>query len=107
MGQIICQLQHILPEAYVRELEPLCMECPTTEFETVHKFIDKEYRKHLNLPVDQIFKKIEPIPIGSASIAQVHKGYLKDDTPVAIKVRTNVFIFRFNIVTFLSNVQVI
>jgi len=79
-------LQHILPEAYVRELEPLCMECPITDFETVHKFVDKEYKKYLNLSVDEIFNKIEPIPLGSASIAQVHKGYLRDNSPVAIKV---------------------
>lgn len=62
------------------------MECPTTDFETVHKFMDKQYRKSHNLPVDLIFDKIEPTPLGSASIAQVHKGYLRDGTPVAIKV---------------------
>jgi ubiquinone biosynthesis protein len=33
-----------------------------------------------------IFLHIESEPIGSASLAQVHKGYLKDGTPVAIKV---------------------
>jgi predicted unusual protein kinase regulating ubiquinone biosynthesis (AarF/ABC1/UbiB family) len=34
-----------------------------------------------------IFKHIEKEPLGSASLAQVHKGYLKDGTPVAIKVK--------------------
>ncbi len=33
-----------------------------------------------------IFRDIEKEPLGSASLAQVHKGYLKDGTPVAIKV---------------------
>ena len=67
------------------------MECPITDFETVHKFIDKQFIKFLNVPVDLIFDKIEPIPIGSASIAQVHKGYLRDGTPVAIKVKINFY----------------
>ncbi len=98
-------MQHILPEAYVKELEPLCMECPTTDFETVHKFLDKQYRKSHNLPVDHIFNKIEPIPIGSASIAQVHKAYLSDGTAVAIKVKNKNKNKRFNIVTFQFNAQ--
>ncbi len=63
------------------------MECSTTEFDKVQKFIEKEYKKVLDKSIDSIFSSIEPTPIGSASIAQVHKGYLKDGTPVAIKVK--------------------
>lgn len=41
--------------------------------------------------LNDIFREIDPVPIGSASLAQVHKGWLKDGTPVAIKVRITLF----------------
>jgi len=62
------------------------MECPTVNYSEVHKFMEKEYKKIYNKKVDELFDNIETVPLGSASIAQVHKGFLKDGTPVAIKV---------------------
>lgn len=38
-------------------------------------------------PVDALFSQIDPVPVGSASIAQVHKGVTSDGRIVAIKVR--------------------
>ena len=37
-------------------------------------------------PLEEIFSEIDPVPIGSASLAQVHKAKLLDGTKVAIKV---------------------
>ncbi len=37
--------------------------------------------------VEEIFSHIDLIPLGAASIAQCHKGTLKDGTPVAIKIQ--------------------
>jgi ubiquinone biosynthesis protein len=72
-----------MPEAYVKELEPLCMECPVSDFESIKKILRREYGR----PIEEIFSEIDPTPIGSASLAQVHKGKLIDGTEVAIKVR--------------------
>lgn len=72
-----------MPESYVRELEPLCMECPVSDFESVKRTLRREF----NRPLDEIFSEIDPVPIGSASLAQVHKAKLLDGTDVAIKVR--------------------
>lgn len=83
LGQIITQLEHIIPQAYVRELEPLCQECDTSSFETVKRMIEKEYKK----PLEEIFASFEKVPLGSASLAQVHKATLKDGTEVAVKVK--------------------
>ncbi len=83
MGQIVCQLEHLVPEAYVKALEPLCSECPISDFSTVKKLLEREYQK----PLDQVFKSIEEKPIGSASLAQVHKAVLLDGTEVAVKVQ--------------------
>jgi ubiquinone biosynthesis protein len=79
-------LQHLLPEPYSRILEPLMNECPVTPYDEVYRFMEREY-KDISLDPKNIFEKIDSNPIGSASIAQVHKGYLKDGTPVAIKVK--------------------
>lgn len=35
----------------------------------------------------EIFESIEPEPLGTASLAQVHKATLKDGTVVAVKVQ--------------------
>jgi len=61
-------------------------ECPVTPYDEVYRFMEREY-KDISLDPKNIFEKIDSNPIGSASIAQVHKGYLKDGTPVAIKVK--------------------
>lgn len=42
---------------------------------------------YLNRPVNEVFRHIEPTPIGSASIAQVHKAILLDGTVVAVKIK--------------------
>ena len=40
-----------------------------------------------NRKLEDMFDRFDPIPIGNASLAQVHKAYLKDGTPVAVKVQ--------------------
>ena len=42
---------------------------------------------YLERPVNEIFRHIEPTPIGSASIAQVHKAILLDGSVVAVKIK--------------------
>jgi ubiquinone biosynthesis protein len=82
LGQIICQLEHLIPTAYIRALEPLCQECQTSDFTSILRTLEREFGR----PLNELFSSIESEPLGSASIAQVHKGYLLDGTPVAIKV---------------------
>jgi aarF domain-containing kinase len=59
------------------------MECPVSEFSSIVRVLEREYKR----PLNQIFSFIDPIPLGSASLAQVHKATLLDGTPVAIKVQ--------------------
>ncbi len=75
-------MEHIIPKAYIKELEPLCMECPTSDFIKVKKVIEREFKR----PIEEIFSYIDPIPLGSASLAQVHYAKLKNGTEVAVKV---------------------
>ena len=41
----------------------------------------------LGEPIDTIFKEFDPVPLGSASIAQVHAATLLDGRRVAVKVQ--------------------
>ena len=73
----------LVPEVYIREFEPLLQANTTAEFPQIKRFLEKEYNKKL----EDIYEYFEPIPIGSASLAQVHKAILKDGTKVAVKVQ--------------------
>lgn len=53
------------------------------DIETVHSQIEK----YLGRPTGEIFASFDKKPLGSASIAQVHKAELFDGTVVAVKVR--------------------
>nr|WP_312854582.1 AarF/ABC1/UbiB kinase family protein [Paludibacterium denitrificans] len=44
-------------------------------------------QKALGAAPDAIFQSFEATPVGSASIAQVHRAVLQDGTPVAVKLR--------------------
>ncbi len=54
-----------------------------TEFPRIKKFLERIYKSKL----EDIFLSVDPEPLGIASLAQVHKAYLKDGTPVAVKVQ--------------------
>lgn len=46
-----------------------------------------QIEKYLGKPVGELFASFDEQPMGSASIAQVHKAELPDGTVVAVKVR--------------------
>lgn len=82
-GQLLSLRPDMLPEALIAELSKLLDEVEPFPFETVIAAIEKEYQK----PYGEIFSEITPEPIGSASIAQVHKAILLNGEKVIIKVR--------------------
>ena len=82
-GQLLSLRPDMLPEALITELSKLQDEVEPFAFETVISTIESEYQK----PYGEIFSEITPEPIGSASIAQVHKAILLCGDKVIIKVR--------------------
>ena len=65
-------------------MEPLCQEAPSSDFEAIKEVIEKE----LNAKFEEIFSEFEKKPLGSASIAQVHKAKLrKSGEIVAVKIQ--------------------
>lgn len=83
MGQIASNRSDLLPQKYCEALEKLRANVPPLPFDTVVGIIERAY----GTPWDQVFSTIEQTPLGSASIAQVHKAVLRDGTVVAVKVR--------------------
>ena len=52
-------------------------------FEMVEEVINRSYRQSWR----EVFDSIDPTPLGSASIAQVHKAVLKTGEDVVVKVQ--------------------
>lgn len=83
MGQIASNRSDILPKEYCDAFEKLRTNVPPVPFNEIIETIEKAYKK----PWHEVFATIEETPLGSASIAQVHKASLKDGDVVAVKVR--------------------
>lgn len=83
LGQILSMRKDIIPKEYCTEFEKLTANVAPMSFETVQEIIEDELGKN----IDTIFKSINKEPLGSASIAQVHSGYLTTGEHVVIKVQ--------------------
>ena len=84
LGQIMSMRSDLLPESYCLELLKLHSEVQPMSFETVLDTIHKEYGID---DYHEIFNSIEKEPLGSASIAQVHRTQLRDGRNMVIKVQ--------------------
>lgn len=83
VGQTLSTRSEILPHAYCKALSQLQQECEPMPFEMVLIALDAIY----GADREKIFPVIDPKPLGSASLAQVHKAYLATGEQVAIKVQ--------------------
>lgn len=84
-GQFLSSLVGALPDEYSRELISLTDHLPISTLEEVFRTIQKDVHR----PPKEVFSSFDPLPIASASIAQVHKAKLrgKDGQVVAVKVQ--------------------
>lgn len=83
IGQLMSNRSDLIPKAYCDAFETLRDDAAPMAFDTVIEQIDRAYGKSWH----EVFASIDPKPLGSASIAQVHKATLLDGTVVAVKVR--------------------
>lgn len=84
IGQTLSTRSEILPKAYCEELAKLQTECDPLPFDEVLSALDAEFDGDCR----KVFSDIDATPLGSASLAQVHKATLaRDGSTVAVKIQ--------------------
>ena len=83
MGQILANRSEILPQRFCDELRRLRSDVEPVPYEVVLRCLEEEYGQRLG----EMFDAIDPNPLGSASLAQVHRARLVTGEDVAVKVQ--------------------
>eukprot|EP00258_Populus_trichocarpa_P045787 XP_024461806.1 putative ABC1 protein At2g40090 isoform X2 [Populus trichocarpa] len=84
LGQHLGQLEYLVPEEYVQTMrESMLNKCPVSSYDQVCEV----FKKELGETPDKIFEEFDPVPIASASLAQVHVARTLDGQKVAVKVQ--------------------
>ncbi len=81
LGQILSLREDILPKPITEELKHLLSTLPAVPFPVFCELITR----NLGRPLDEMFLGIDEVPLGSASIGQVHRATTRDGDPVIIK----------------------
>ncbi|HEY8090750.1 MAG TPA: AarF/UbiB family protein [Polyangiaceae bacterium] len=83
LGQLVASSQGLFPEAYCEEFRKCLDRVRPFEYADVQRIV----RAELGKETDEVFAWIDPKPLASASIAQVHAARLHDGQEVVIKVQ--------------------
>ncbi len=83
VGQLLSARPDLLPPAWIEALTILQDEVPSEDEDRIVALLETEF----GVPVGEAFCDFERTPIASASIGQVHRAALKDQTLVAVKVQ--------------------
>jgi predicted unusual protein kinase regulating ubiquinone biosynthesis (AarF/ABC1/UbiB family) len=86
LGQLLSTRPDLLPLAFTEELSLLQDKVAPLPFEEVKPLLEQE----LGCPIEEVFEFFDPVPVASASIAQVYRARLASgralDGEVAVKV---------------------
>ena len=82
LGQILSLREDLLPAAVTDELKTLLDRLPAVSFPRFLQLISRE----LGRPADEVFAYIQPQPLGSASIGQIHLATTHEGERVILKV---------------------
>lgn len=83
VGQILSMRSEILPREYCDELTKLRADVEPMSLDEVVEAVETEYGR----PLSAVFSRFHPVPLGSASVAQVHRATLVTGEDVAVKVQ--------------------
>lgn len=83
LGQMLSTRPDIVPPEFATALERMQENTSSVPVEHIRQIIEEE----LGVSVNKAFSHFDPVPLGCASLAQVHRAALRDGTPVAIKVQ--------------------
>jgi ubiquinone biosynthesis protein len=93
IGQILAMRYDLLPAEYCDELSKLLDQLPPLPFNVIQSAVEQD----LGRPIADSFEQVDPYPIGSASIAQVHRARLVTGEEVVVKVRRPGIVRAFHI----------
>lgn len=83
LGQFIASTPSLFPAEYVKEFQNCLDKTPPVPFDQIRGII----REDLGRPLEEVYEYVDPVPLASASVAQVHGARLKGSMKeVVIKV---------------------
>ena len=83
IGQALSTRPDMVPPPYLLALERMQDDCEPIAFEQVREAIEDALGTRLN----KVFDRFDEVPLGCASLAQVHRATLRDGRMVAVKVQ--------------------
>ncbi len=84
LGQHLSSMNYLLPTEWTTTFIPLQDKCPVSSFESIQDMFVKDTGKS----IADFFDEFETLPIGAASLAQVHRATMKETgQKVAVKVQ--------------------
>lgn len=83
LGQILSTRVDIFDAEWIEEFEKLQSNVAPIPVASIDELIES----YLGRPMGEVFRSFNSVPVGSASIAQVHKAVLSDGETVAVKIK--------------------
>lgn len=83
LGQLIASSPSLFPHNYVKSFQNCFDNAPAVHFDEIERILTEELGSNLQ----RIYRDIDPEPIATASIAQVHNATLVSGEAVVIKVQ--------------------
>jgi len=82
LGQTLATRPDLVGDAAANNLLALQDQLPPVAFEAIRREIETSFER----PLESLFATFDPVPVGAASIAQVHRATTTDGRDVAVKV---------------------